>query len=277
MRRLISRKSASNRKNKNTGEQESRSLVLRLRKYLPHVLVIGVFGFFIGIGLWNLFSIRHEDAIARSEYEGLREIFASTPEQQEQPVAEPSEDETEATEEPEDNKRLSMDELARINPDLVGWISIEGHVEYPVVRGNNNNKYIYTTFTGQTNNAGAIFMDYRNRNGFEDEIVIIFGHRMGDGTMFTSLPGYLNRDFLRDNQIITITTRDGDELTYRIFSARQTDAWDTAYTISFTDTARAPSTFPGAPANADRFLLLSTCTPSNNRDERIIVYAALEG
>jgi len=93
--------------------------------------------------------------------------------------------------------------------------------------------------------------------------------------MFSPLVNYLDRSFLQENPIITITTRDGNELTYRVFSAIQTDAWDEAYEIGFINPTSAVSVFPNAPVNASRFLLLSTCTPSSDRDERIIVFASL--
>ena len=118
-------------------------------------------------------------------------------------------------------------------------------------------------------------MDNRNRNGFDDHVAILFGHRMRDGTMFSPLLNYQSRSFMQENPTITITTREGNELTYWIFAAKKTDAWDPAYDIGFTNSAGAAETFPNTPANASRFLLLSTCTPSSDIDERFIVFAAL--
>jgi len=250
-----------------------------LRKYIPHICVLAVCIGSILFGIWWIFVYENEDAAARSEYDELREIFTTTPLRPEVPQNndEETEEETEPfEEEPEQVEFNSLEELARINPDFVGWLSIENRIEYPVVRGTNNDKYMYTTFSGERNPAGAIFMDYRNYNGFDNHVVIIFGHRTRTGMMFSPLNNYLNRDFLMDNPIITITTRDGEELVYRIFSAKLTDAWDDAYEMSFSDSARASSAFPNAPADASRFLLLSTCTPSENREERTIVFAALE-
>ena len=278
MRKLFGTKSKKEKK-QNEGTQENSSPVRkqkRYRDYIPHICIVAVCTFFIAAGLRDFLTVELEDAAARNEYEQLREIFTAPPEPE--PIQEEiiDDDLDIIDEEPEEVQRLSMDELAKINSDLVGWISIENHIEYPVVRGNDNYKYMRTTFSGEENRAGAIFMDHRNRNGFDDYVAIIFGHRTRDGTMFAPLVSYLDNTFLRENPIITITTRDGGELTYRIFAAKLTDAWDTAYTMSFTDSARAPATFPNTPQNTTRFLLLSTCTPSSDRDERIIIYAMLE-
>ena len=284
MRKLFSSK-GKRKVNKHGGTDKNRSPVSRLRKYIIPACIITVCAGLIGAGLWWIFIYESEDAAARNEYDELREIFMSPPEPVEQPsdnIEQEPEEEIEEEdsgiieEEAEIVERLSMDELARINPDLTGWISIEDHIEYPVVRGTNNDRYMSITFSGERNRAGAIFMDFRNRNGFDDKIAILFGHRTRDGTMFSPLVNYLDRSFLQENPIITITTRDGEELTYRIFSARLTDAWDTSYELSFSNPDRAASSFPNVPPGASRFLLLSTCTPSSDRDERIIVFAALE-
>ena len=291
MKRLFSKKSKkklrSNEEEINETADDDVPGKVRVRKYLLHISIVAVFVVIIAVGLYHILTVRLEETSARTEYDQLREIFTTTPEPLEPPVdpTHPPESNNEDVPEIEpdddiypyieyDSRILEI--LADMNPDFIGWISIENVISYPVVRGRDNLRYIHTTFAGERNRAGAIFMDYRNRNGFDDHVTILFGHRMRDGTMFSPLLNYQNRSFLQENPIITITTRDGEELTYRIFAARQTDAWDSAYSIGFTNSARAAATFPNAPAEASRFLLMSTCTANDNDDERFIVYAALE-
>jgi sortase B len=233
----------------------------------------------IAWGVYSIFDLRIEENEARLEYDRIREIFASTPEPPDQPQENNPEEDFDS--DPDEDiyvefESFLLDILAEINPDFVGWISIENIIDYPVVRGRDNIKYVETTFSGERNRAGAIFMDYRNINGFDDHVTILFGHRMRDGTMFSPLLNYQDRSFMQENPIITITTRDGDELIYRIFATRVTDAWDSAFHIGFTNTAGAAATFPNVPDGASRFLLLSTCTPSSDRDERFFVFAALD-
>lgn len=215
-----------------------------------------------------------EDAEARTEYQELRERYwqASEPRDGVEGLDEELGDEEEAE---RDLSDLSLDELAAINRDFIGWINASSTIDYPVVRGADNEKYINTTFFGSTNSAGTIFMDYRHLNGFDEQVSILYGHNTRDGSMFAALVNYLNPTYLRNNPTITITTRDGRKLTYRVFDARLTDAWDTAYTIGIADAGRASEMFSNVPANASRFLLLSTCTRSNNNDERILVFAAI--
>ena len=167
--------------------------------------------------------------------------------------------------------------LAEMNPDFVGWISIDGVIDYPVVRGRDNSRYLRVTFSGQRNSSGAIFMDYRNTSGFYDSVCIIYGHNMRDGSMFAQLNRYADPAFLADNPDIMVMTADGEVLEYRIFAAKQVYAWDSTYDLDFADVTEAAKAFDGAPDNAANFLLLSTCTPSAEKNDRILVFAAPAG
>ena len=165
--------------------------------------------------------------------------------------------------------------LTEVNSDFVGWISIKGIVDYPVVRGSDNERYLKTTFAGQRNGSGAIFMDYRNTKGFLDVVCIVYGHNMRDGSMFAPLNRYTDPAYLENHNDITVVTSEGEVLTYRIFAAKWIYAWDTIYDLKYSDAAAAARAFDGAPDGVSNFLILSTCTPSTDKDDRIIVYAAL--
>ena len=109
---------------------------------------------------------------------------------------------------------LDYNDLARtllpINPDAVGYVSIEGtEVSYPVVQKqklsdpnqNPNDYYLYRTFKQEHSKSGCIFMDFRNH--FDEVVdhrrvydnsgnVFIYGHNMNNRTMFGSLRDYIN-------------------------------------------------------------------------------------
>ncbi len=60
----------------------------------------------------------------------------------------------------EDNEPQT--ELTEINSDYVGWLRVDStEIDYPVVKGPDNDRYLDTTFTGEKNASGAIFMDCR--------------------------------------------------------------------------------------------------------------------
>jgi sortase B len=202
---------------------------------------------------------------AEQEYGGLREQYA--------PNAEAS-----AVVPINANRDESKKELWEINPDYVGWLAIPGaEVDYPVARGADNTKYLGTSFEGSASELGSIFMDRDNTDGFASRHAVIYGHDMNDGQMFGRLKRYLDAGFLADNPNVTVTLADGSQQTYRIFSARLTDAWDAAYRLNFADDTAftAFAKWLGAPPGASRLLTFSPCTDSGGNNERLLVHAAL--
>jgi len=249
-------------------------------RFVPYICLIAVGAFLISAGLRDIIANYLESTKAREEYKLLYDIFSEerttpTPPPTGNPSNNEQPDDTVEDDTEEDIKLLSLDELAALNSDFIGWFSIENLIEYPIVQGSDNYKYINTTFMGEQNTAGAIFMDSRNTNVWNEEVSIIYGHNSYDGSMFAPLSRYQEPLFLQRNKTIIITTRDGKQLKYEIFAAKDTDAWDSAYSVALTNSARASETFPNAPEGASRFLLLSTCTRSQYQDDRLIIFAAL--
>jgi len=170
-------------------------------------------------------------------------------------------------------------EMLQINPDYVCWISIDGtRVDHPVVRGDDNDKYINTSFYGEVNDLGAVFMDCRNVTGSFDNI-IIYGHNSRQGEMFGDLHLLRDKQFFDEHRIITIKVNNSI-FEYEIFSVRLTNINDPAYTVFF-DSHNDFYDFAdnnGAPLHATQILTLSTCVSRGNENARLIVQAyALSG
>lgn len=109
--------------------------------------------------------------------------------------------------------RITVDfpALKKINPDVVGWIRLEcTDIDYPVVRTDNNDYYLNHLFSGEKNNNGSIFVDYRNTGDFSDKNTVIYGHHMKNGMMFSPLEKYKNQAFYDANPTITLLTPNGD-------------------------------------------------------------------
>jgi len=163
-------------------------------------------------------------------------------------------------------------EMRSINPDYVAWIRIDGtNINYPVVRGSDNEKYVNTSFYSERNKAGAIFMDYRN---IGDPIphIIIYGHNLHQGGMFTDLKKFLDEPFLEANNIITLIVN-GNEVRFEVFCARLSDINDPAYDLDV-NTPRAFARFAdriGAPIQATQIITLSTCFSRGDDNERVII------
>src|SRR5699024_6284321 len=104
--------------------------------------------------------------------------------------------------------RPGFEELLAENNDVVGWITIDDtKIDYPIVQGKDNETYLNRNFFHEETRAGSIFMDYRNDvKSDENKNMIIYGHRMKDGTMFQQLTKYLDQTFVEEHPTFTIDT-----------------------------------------------------------------------
>jgi len=171
-------------------------------------------------------------------------------------------------------------EMLDINPDYVAWLKIDGTgIDYPVVRGSDNEKYLNISFSGEENIAGALFMDYRitgdllaDRAGERIPHIIIYGHNLQQGGMFTGLRSFLSERFLEENNIITLIVND-QIIEYEIFSARVSSIEDYAYFLNFDESHQFPrfANRIDAPLAATQIITLSTCTRGGSDDARIII------
>lgn len=138
---------------------------------------------------------------------------------------------------------VDFDELAAINPDVVGWIYIPGTaVNYPVVQAEDNTTYLYRLFDGRYNTSGTVFLDCDNQApGGMDEQTSIYGHHMFNGGMFEPIDRTQDQAAFDAIEAVYYITRDA---TYR-FEPLATTVVDDDYLA-----ARTPN-FTGAETLAD--------------------------
>ncbi|MGB3161529.1 MAG: class B sortase [Carnobacterium sp.] len=169
-----------------------------------------------------------------------------------------------------------------LNSDYVGWLTIEDtEVDYPVVRGKDNDFYLKHNFYKEEDVLGAIFMDYRNAGMGLDKHTILYGHYAKYGQMFKDLDRYLSEDFLTANSEF-IFTDSFTERTYKIFSVHPSDAntdfvdvsFEDGEFIEFVDTLKNESIFSlDTPVSEeDTILTLVTCNYDVN-DGRLFIHA----
>lgn len=87
----------------------------------------------------------------------------------------------------------SFDSLLEINPDTVGYIRISGtRIDYPVVKGADNDYYLTHDFWGNVNKSGCVMMDYKNHVSADGNSanLVLYGHHMAIGTFFAGLNEY---------------------------------------------------------------------------------------
>jgi len=224
-----------------------------------------VFFCLLTLSVSQIFSIQQVRSAAFSEYSQLQKQFGSAL----LPLSGEENVETSLT---------AVNGLREINPDFVGWLLLsDTGIDYPIVRGNDNEQYLRTTFEGNANPAGSIFMDVGNEKGFASRHVILYGHNMQNGTMFGKLYLYLDAEYREENPIVTVSTADRKLLQYVIFDAKIVTIEDPCYQIDFKNKAAFTEFSDGLNApTAASLLTLSTCAQSGDQDERIVVHAVLK-
>ena len=76
---------------------------------------------------------------------------------------------------------ISFAELQKKNPEVIGWLTVDHtHIDYPLVQGEDNSKYVNTDPLGAFSLSGSIFLDYNNRNDFSDMNSIILRSSYGE-------------------------------------------------------------------------------------------------
>ena len=91
---------------------------------------------------------------------------------------------------------VSFLELQTINSDVFAWLTVYGtNIDYPVVQGNDNLRYVNTNAKGRHAASGAIFLDYQNCPGFTDFNSIFYGHHMERQAMFGEIGLFWDSEF----------------------------------------------------------------------------------
>ena len=108
-----------------------------------------------------------------------------------------------------DNNPLIIDfqTLKEKNSDIIAWLYSEGTpINYPIVQTTNNDYYLRRLIDGTYNQAGTIFMDYKNSNDFSDPNTIIYGHNMKNDSMFGSLTKYEEQNYYDEHKEMFLYT-----------------------------------------------------------------------
>ena len=129
--------------------------------------------------------------------------------------------------------QIDFSYLSSVNPDVVGWVLIEGtNVNYPIVKSADNAEYLKLTFEGERSSCGSIFMERENSPDFSDKTTFIYGHNMKDGSMFHTLNDYSDEQFYKEHPTVYIFTPESTKVC-KIVSAHVTANSSTSYQIGF--------------------------------------------
>lgn len=151
---------------------------MKFKKTLINILIV-IVSIFLAHEIYSLIKLKRDERVGAETYSKIREMSFDV--SSEKKVSKIDEDKFEQSKGPD------FDKLRTMNNEIVLWIkSDEGHIDYPVVKADNNTKYLYTGADGKKNIVGSIFMDYRNEDAY-DPFVMIYGHMMEDESMFATL------------------------------------------------------------------------------------------
>lgn len=205
----------------------------------------------------------------------------------------------------------SFEDLLAINPDIVGWLTIDGVVNLPVMQTTDNEYYLTHDFYNNPSKTGTLYVDYHNKvtAGGKPDNTVIYGHNDAGAEYFGGLPNYFNYSmttgdpnnisFYKNHPTITYNTIYKNS-TYKIFAGILTNVYDEDGAVFPYHTVRSfgsKSEFDNYCANildrsnfinpdvdlqyGDKLLTLSTCmwnygTPSISAGEahlRWVVFA----
>lgn len=112
---------------------------------------------------------------------------------------------------------VDWDALRAINEDIVGWIYIPDTViNYPIVWRENDDDY-YLTHNFANSSVGQFGAEYGclmlsgvNSPKWTDEVNIIYGHNMRNGTMFAELSHNMDSSVFNSHRTVYVLTPEGN-------------------------------------------------------------------
>lgn len=169
-------------------------------------------------------------------------------------------------------KTVDWESLLSKNEEVFGWIYCEGtKIDYPVVKGTDNSKYLNVGADGTYNRCGALFINCYNIKPLEEPNTIIYGHHMKDGSMFHDLDYWQDADyFKKHSEFYFYTPRQNYKLTavaaenvscddVVIYGVPFTNEEDTSAFINKVISNTAVSNDDTVFSEKDSFVTLSTC------------------
>ena len=181
---------------------------------------------------------------------------------------------------------VDLSELKNKNPDTVAWIKVNGtNINYPVVQAKDNDYYLTHSFDKASNDAGWVFMDYRNSSdGNFDKNTILYAHARLDKTMFGTLRDIMDSDWYNNSDNYIVKMAVGNKTTlWQVFSIYVVPATGDYLRTQFTSDTdytdflkmikdRSEKNFNCAVDSKSKILTLSTC---KSGDRRVVLHAKL--
>lgn len=126
----------------------------------------------------------------------------------------------------------------KVNKDLISWIYIpDSNIDYPVVKGIDNSKYLNTLIDGSEGMSGTLFLDSRIEE--YDKNLVIYGHNMKDGSMFHDLRNYEDKEWGDKHKLVYLSFEDFKPIEYEVVHVEEVRSSDDIYKWLITNDNKA--------------------------------------
>lgn len=180
---------------------------------------------------------------------------------------------------------IDIDGMQSENSDVTGYIRVEGtYIDYPVLKSENQDRYLQRDFYGRNSLYGSIFQDNASYEGGSN--LVLYGHNMKSGRMFGQLKRYLEPGFSASHPYLKYIDMESIQL-YRVSAVVRASAdEDSLNQVLVPYTEAEMSALSGyisaygceisqLPEWGDKLLTLATCDYSH-KNGRLYVIGILE-
>lgn len=229
-----------------------------MRKILRYVLY-AVLTTVLGVSTFYIIRTCKETGRQEKLYEGLQTTVAKK-----EPV---SAAESETVMLPE------YAELYRQNSDLIGWICIEDtNINYPVMQSKDEpNFYLKHGFDKKYSDCGCPYVQENCDAQKPSDNLIIYGHHMKNGSMFSDLEKFKKKDFWEEHKTFSFNTL-YEKQTYEVIAVFKTVVYTGSANefkyFQFSD-AQTPEQFDEYIAKCKEKALYDTCVSAEYGDKLI--------
>lgn len=132
---------------------------------------------------------------------------------------------------------IDFNALRKVNPDIVGWLYYEStNINYPIVKGKDNDQYLHLSFDGTWTVGGTLFVDAITESPFEQFNTIVYGHHMFDHSMFGDIEKLKDTEYCKEHPQFELITPEG-KYHLRVCAFLNQPADSEIYTTNFYDNA----------------------------------------
>ena len=233
------------------------------------IILIAILAVVFAVSAFHIIKITHDYKTADKANTELQERFV----QETESTIEPTADE----EQIQAPISIDFDALKQENNDIVGWIYCpDTPINYPVVKGKDNNQYLRTDLKGKYLVSGTIFTDYRNGEIGEDHNYIVYGHNMKNATMFGTLVKYKEQSYYDAHPVLYFLTPEANyiiELSAGAVVKRDSDIYQPTPKDTTVANITAISTFNSNVelTKEDAVITLSTCSYEFSNARYIVI------